>query len=234
MRIFSKFQDYYDSGLAYGQDESVVYHRIRNTDQIEFTPSNPIERGYNLRFNWTPDRVLRRKALEKKFNINLKFFINNYTQWRFLNFCGYRYLFLKIEIPLKDNKVFRKYCWTAKEADEFTYVEDRRYSFHEHIDDDQAWIPVADDTMNLKYQSPIVMETAEYNKIQVIINPRLKDYGFQRRVDPYQAFQMIQMYLSGPLSNWSDPDLKPEPSGSEKMSSKGMDPVRGFRHRKDE
>ena len=32
MRIISKFSDYYDSGLAYGQDDSLVY--VRSTSEV--------------------------------------------------------------------------------------------------------------------------------------------------------------------------------------------------------
>jgi hypothetical protein len=104
------------------------------------------------------------------------------------------------------------------------------YRFSDFIIDSEKWSPVKDEWANLRYESPIVLEEFSYNnEFSITTNICLKDIGFSKMVDPYQMFQNISMYLSGPLSPYEDPDLNPEPDGATKMEMKGMDPVRGFR-----
>lgn len=72
--------------------------------------------------------------------------------------------------------------------------------------------------------SPIVVlfEKVDFLGIKhkVIWNARLKDYGFQRIVDPYQAFQQIEIFLS----NQAVPQIPmPKMSDNQKRDSHGFD-----------
>jgi len=241
MRIISKFQDYYDCGLAYGQDENIVFtrHTDKQTDWHKGSSrywggGNPNLRPHKLQRTWVPDRMLRRHNLPKDIRPEYtRYGMNQIITPMFLNFCGQRYFFYKVKYETFTGKKFLRYCWTQKEADKYTKVANDRYLSDQHCADDDAWGPKNDNDINLKYKSPIVIEVPADNCTYITVNPRLNDYGFSRVLDPYTAFQEISMYLAGPLSPWQDPDLAPEPSGAEKMSSKGMDPRYGFRHRKE-
>jgi hypothetical protein len=83
---------------------------------------------------------------------------------------------------------------------------------------------IDDPALNLHLNSPVVVYE-QYSK--VIVNPCLKEYGFQKFMDPYTAFQEISMFMSGVLTN------NPEPPNTQtdkaKVTSHGFDPKYGFR-----
>lgn len=226
MRIISKFQDYYDAGLAYGVDPDLVYVREQDTIDRKADTSNENCRDRKLNSRWSPFRYkFRADDPDREYE----------HRNVFLSFCGKRYYGIEIESRLRhetmrrlntwDPNTQRVYCWTAAEADEWSEAS----KLMDHVDDADAWGPKEDHWANLEYGTPIVLEYPDWRWIRVVKNPCLKDLGFSRVVDPYTAFQEISMYLAGPLSGWEDPDLNPEPTGAEKMANKGMDPVYGFR-----
>lgn len=67
------------------------------------------------------------------------------------------------------------------------------------------------------------------NKNQLVINPNLKDYDFYRAVDPYTAFQELDMWISGTLA-WPQ-NFMVEVSDKSKVAKHGFDPKYGFRAR---
>lgn len=71
-------------------------------------------------------------------------------------------------------------------------------------------------------RSPIVVlcEKANISHIKVVWNARLKDYGFQKIFDPYQAFQQLEMFL-GNLASPQTPI--PKMTDVQKRDSHGFD-----------
>ena len=59
-------------------------------------------------------------------------------------------------------------------------------------------------------------------KNSFIVNPILRDYQFARVIDPYTAFQEIQMYVSGVLGVNKDGTEFPS-TEKEKVAQHGMD-----------
>ena len=230
MRIISKFQDYYDSGLAYGIDSNVVY--VREQEELSRTPdtSNENTRDRKMLTSWRTNRYFYEIDDKRE---------RSYRNV-FLTFCGKRYLGIECEshmplLPFRerhggylyDPDTRFDYYWSSEAADAVSKLD--RWVYHGEGVDDNVWGPQDDDWANYEYGAPVVLERPTWRCVEVIRNPSLKELDFKEVMDPYTAFQEISMYLAGPLSGWEDPDLSPEPTGAEKMTNKGMDPVYGFR-----
>lgn len=231
MRIRSKFQDYYDCGLAYGVDENILFIRETNEHGINFT------NGDNSReVNLHGDRTERRSKDYGWVRIN------------FLHFCGKVYPFYWIR---RSKKIGRdhmtgdsiteewiEYTWDAETANErFGKIDKTSWWYkHSNTDYEKEFVPYEDDTLNRRYNSPIVLEYFEnpslsystHGDITHIVNPCLKDIGFVKVVDPYTAFQEISMYLAM-LHHPEDKDLDPSATDVEKVRQHGMDEKYGFR-----
>lgn len=188
MRLHTDFHDYYDNAVGYGIDENVHYNRF---------------------------------SKEVEIRIKSRFDFPNYRNAGLLGFCGTIYPFIEVK------RLDRKYnydCDFAYEAEDYEIVE--RYcafSLKEYKDKESEWEQYSDDFgyydhreqiklkqffIEWKYQSdeiflehkvPIWTLKLDRNESKGIINPRLKDYGFDRIKDSFTAFQEISMYLSNIL-----------------------------------
>jgi len=242
MKIVSKFQDYYDCGLAYGVDENIVYTRTEHVERIKMV------NGSNTR------EVRLRDNRPTRYGINSPSWYR--LQPNYLHFCGMVYPFYRL---FKSEKIGRdrktgedvirewtEYYWDNESVSKEYSVsrEKSRHAYNpgEPFDMANEWNVIIDDELNQRYQSPIVVEVFgtieqrqafrpiyhDVSEVNHIINPCLKDYGFGNLIDPYTAFQEISMYL-GMLQNPEDKDLDPTATDVEKINQHGMDPVYGFR-----
>ena len=84
---------------------------------------------------------------------------------------------------------------------------------------DYAEKMVLPDKVFREANSPIVVNN--YHAGKLIINPCLKDYDFAQMVDPYTAFQEIDMFLGNNMVDQVDPRVNR--TNEEIRDSKGMD-----------
>jgi hypothetical protein len=85
-----------------------------------------------------------------------------------------------------------------------------------------------DDEPFVRLQAPVFVARRGGRGSRDIVtrNERLEQFGFQKRVDPYAAYQELAMYLAGPLAGQEDPGQE---IGDEILASmKGFD-ERSFR-----
>jgi len=255
MRIVSKFQDYYDSGLAYGIDHELVYERHTDTKFVK------TEQGSNTRedrLNNNAEHGLRAKRYIRGYG-----HIGRRKEQHYLHFCGKVYPFYYINCekkykrgkgvpPVTENSVFHRSRGSNDSIvdywNEFVWNEERALKHFEPVnakslncwqnnpfDYSKEWDIRDDDTINQRYQSPIVLEffgNRPYPLLPLdagktygcwyIVNPCLKDIGFGEIVDPYEAFQQIIMYIAA-LQNPEDKDLDPVASDLDKVRSHSMD-----------
>ena len=229
MRITSPFHDYYDSGLALGQDQTLLYVRTpMEVEEFNFTSAS-----------WKPH--FRDERDNKK---GFKEIITH-----IVGFCDKIYPILEIATWKDDKKHF---FIKLEEIDKFVqenYRERELDDFHAH--GRYSWYrrhpywpwnqnhgclakffeligEVKDCKKTLqKHKCPLFVATCTYDKRKTVYNGRLKDVQFFRYLDPYTAFQEIYMWLS----NQAVPQKEiPVPSDKDMVGIKGFDK---FNFRKD-
>lgn len=205
MKIVSKYKDYYDSALAYGSDEELVY--VRKKSKIAFASlSDPVR-----------DRLakLRRNLPHISLHISGERYsgYDNMSAPFLLGVCG---------------KIYPVVCLTLKGVDTFAYSYEDVMSFlrkHklqkelEDFEDARSWLWNSSDDLrsffSIKFEA--LSEVFIDNKVplflidfkfstgvgcipcDIVVNPQLKEYGFYKKLDPYTIFQEIGMYLDGVL-----------------------------------
>lgn len=205
MKILSNFKDYYDIGLQHGVDEDILYKRFE--EKYEYSK-------LHLNFN-------------KIFSISF----TTYT-WKFyiIGFCGD--IYFNVDIVVKDIKpVFgtiintQKFELHTKTFSEInTFINEKcNFKFKQNHILESNWFrkhrtkTIEELTIELKdifhkYNIPVFLISQEkddeitYNNyITLTLNPQLRNYNFQKAVDPYQAFQQISQYVGGVLNQPSNP-----------------------------
>ena len=248
MRIQSKFQDYYDSGIAYGFDEKIVYERTRReivNTRVANDPSPdwkeatkhilPIMEGHRFSGN-RYEVTLPNLTIRKAFMPWATYSAERGTSRGVVFFCGRMYPFYVASIqvypdptkPPPSVVVEKKYEDTFLWDEGFDeMVEQSRWDvkFYGDWKDKVAQLTGKDSPVNEQFRSPVVV----YLYDTVIIDACLKDYRFHKVIKPYAAFQEIGMYLGTMLY----PEAPPAPqSDKEKVVSHGLDPKYGFRKTK--
>jgi len=174
MRIISKFQDYYDAGLAYGIDNNLVF--VRKTEEVEVKPF----RGYYRSASTTYG----------KFTVNVTPII--------IGFCGTMYPALKV-VTLKRNKlagyteISNIITYDASELEELLGTSFKPYQVKvllEHFTKDYSeYLKYFE-----QYHTPYFLLKGGSN---LILLPNLKDLRFSKVLDAYTAFQELSMYVGG-------------------------------------
>ena len=115
-----------------------------------------------------------------------------------VSFCGklYPYYLKFVGYPARYSSIL------PAEATKFTN-DDRWYKAFTNYFKNQHIISL---DWHRRYNSPIISWYKNYNN-QIIqqVNPSLKEYGFQRLIDPYTAHQEIEMFLSSTLATEKNP-----------------------------
>ncbi len=184
MRLHTDFHDYYDNAVGYGVDENVHYNRLAKKVEIQ---------------------------------VKSQFDFPRHSNAGLLGFCGQIYPFMELK---KSNQ---KYAWEYDEEDykiiELFYC----YSFEQYENKMSEWGDFSpnfgyqdhsrkiklkqffvdwnfqNDELFLEHKAPIWISKFDGSEINGILNPRLKDYGFDRVKDSFTTFQEISMYLSNIL-----------------------------------
>lgn len=223
MRIISKYQDYYDGMLKYGQDKSIVY--VRNPKTLYFQ-------------QFTELREKKLKIIEKPFDKDGEFkkyifpvFDNFYKNLRnydgiyltelLVGFCGKIYFCIKLDHKDKINyyysleefeKAFEKASEKAFERYSIPDKKRRLYGFF-HRKVLEGFIQRFEknktslESIFYEYECPIFIikwDTFNQNYYksegELILNPILKDIEFYKVLDMYKAYQELLMFISGPLN----------------------------------
>jgi hypothetical protein len=227
MRIISKYKDYYDSvGYSHGaqQDKKAAVY-LRSEEGFEKFPEflggldirAKIPYWYSKTYStwggWNrSDKNLNRKG--EKLAVSPVTFV----------FCNKLYHALKVEIEVNCIQVETKYFY---EYDKFlNYVRERGFEFpdsrlekvekeagwrapwrnikdkktHEFLENQGAEVTnkLRDEMIARKIVCVVIEETDNHRKFySVIKDPNLSRYNFATIVDPYTAWQEIDMFVSG-------------------------------------
>lgn len=204
MKIISKYKDYYDSALAYGSDEELVY--LRKKSKIAFASlSDPVR-----------DRLTKLRCNLPHISLHISgerySGYDNMSAPFLLGVCG---------------KIYPVVCLTLKGVDTFAYSYEDVMSFlrkHklqkelEDFEDARSWLWNSSDDLrsffSIKFEAlgevfinnkvPLFQVTfneglAGPTSCEIVLNPQLKSCEFYKKLDAYTVFQDIGMYLDGVL-----------------------------------
>lgn len=211
MIIISKFQDYYDNALMYGHDDSIRYIRkteeIKHENEREWFSSYPELRNTNYR------------VMPFYLGFCGKFFAGLRVRWGFSD--GFDQTFYDAESFVKyiyniRDKSLRKEEVAYFERTWYNWFVGKRMSGLEQANDFFGPIPDNNDKF-FELGCPIFMTTRK----RIITNPQLSEFGFYRVFQAPQAFQEIDMYLSGVLGSAHPPMV--EISDESMRDKKGFD-----------
>jgi hypothetical protein len=188
MRIISNFHDYYDGVMKYGVDHLNIYKRKEKVISIPFENTKTAE--YKKYFTFfelldTPNPY--------------RFYIGtpgNNLKYSFILFAGELYPVISFfsnhyysYIDLMTNEKIHKFC----EERELKY-------FKKFFDVKEIEEKIID--YQIKVKSPIVIFNQVYFRCdghKLTLNGKLKDYSFFKVVDPFQAYQKIEMFTTNHL-----------------------------------
>jgi hypothetical protein len=242
MRIISKFHDYYDSGMAHGQDQSVVY--LRDTKEYDFNHLTD-NRDIPQIIKDIRSAVVTYTKMENPLRWERNFFMdtNNNKNRFFMNvhkilFCGKVYTC--VQISTRDlgylNEGVDTFMYDAESVIKFLEknsidVDNKRYSWdttkRERIN---SWFVVKQPDREWLIANKIT--NVAVSKSSVIVNPRLQNYNFAKCLDAYSAYQELDMWISGTLSY--PQNFMVEVSDKSKIQKHGFDTKYGFRKRPQE
>lgn len=242
MRIISKFHDYYDSAIGYGIDEAVTYVR----KSVEFD-RNEMRAGYE------PQTFKSIAAACEKVAKNVRRVRGQLFEHVYMGFCGKIYVGLQYAAKSDDlrkavptpyspryNMPIGMGCdqtqlvqaWVEKDFpdEELDAVRGKESRWGYGADTLREWFRV--NRFNMVHENTDIFADNQCVSFvlsgrQLILEPRLADWRFQRRMDSFTAFQEISMFISGVLGS---PDrCAPEPITDElRAHTKGFD-KRSFR-----
>jgi hypothetical protein len=222
VRIQSTFKDYYDTGMAHGHDDSLVY--MRYPKEIEVPKKSQFWCAESWRYGKQPIEYMS----------------------TLIGFCGRVWTLLDVAVAYgfyTGDRPPRRLCYKIEEMDAFVKTHFKEEVYDEYLHGAKnyrkavwPWMrgradivksfpgPVKQeryDKVFEEHRCPIFVVRTEprSRKQTLLINPPLKDYEFIRVMDPYQAFQEISMFLG----NMAEP-RKPIP----KMSDEDMASIKGF------
>lgn len=182
--MHSDFRDYYDSAIGFGMDEKVHYNRFTKKVDIILKTQN----------DWPPHHGAG-----------------------LLGFCGLVYPYIKL------HKLDKRFSYAGEERAKvidicfaFSYetCREKGREWEEFSNDFWYWDHSRDTKMKqffvdwrlqsdgvfLEHKSPAwVMNFSRGREKNGVVNPRLKDYQFDRIKDSNAAFQEISMYLANIL-----------------------------------
>lgn len=195
MIISDKRRDYYDCIQRSGQDRTCRYVRVEEDIEVDCSPPRP---NFNRLWNSTLEPI----------------------HFAWIGFCGEIYPAIYMRERHEDDKPsqtwkFDPRSWHFNPDEVIAFMESHPKEFHSwrggsyQAQRIREFFESSDPKLEAIFQSercPVFVAHREPKPnhgwlyhCKVTLNPMLKDYEFQRIVDPYQAFQRIHAYLSGVL-----------------------------------
>ena len=237
MKLFSKFQDYYDCTLGSFLESDVVIRReteIHKVSPKEFAPLGNFEGKWNYSY-------------EGRFG-------KTYSTWimHMIGFCGKWYFFKCDSLEFNrdainpetiEYKTFDEIVKNNKEMSIASYLT-RCYHLDRNIDyknpnDDKFWNseifekygPVLYMNQYINWSTFKYYQDHKHDPIKLVSWPCLKDYKFQTVVDPYTAMWELE--------HWFDSHARPDdaivPVGDDitRLQAYGFDKKTSFRKPKE-
>lgn len=210
MKIISNFKDYYDIALGFGKDDLPLY--LREKSQHYF---------HNREITIAEEREAL-KPLTNCLNAMPK---SPYDKG-VIAFCGKLYPFYgDYQSVFYSLDSLREDCIKVNAKGGFGY--DRNFALEALLNPtkkhtsksrylcDKTWekfqqnlnVEIRDDVFRY-YDSPILcLKDDSWNgNLRVTANPQLRDFGFQSQVEPYAAYQAIDIFIGNNLVNQVDLD----------------------------
>lgn len=252
MRVQSKFQDYYDSGLAYGLDTKIVYEREQRRIVNTGNGASPSDDWKDVMKYVEPfvspcyflgkkfhDDAISPLIIRSKFVPDTKWSSERQVGCGVIFFCGRAYPFYVASIPTGKTKgvipiqTYQHYfLWDDGFAD---MVEQTNWNVKAYGEWQEKikLVTGKPSPVNELFNSPIVIYSPGgaldgSPAASVTVNGCLKDFRFHKVIAPHEAFQEISMYLGTML--YPEPPPAPQ-SDKEKVVSHGFDPKYGFRNK---
>lgn len=214
MKIYSKFQDYYDSALGSFWESDVNVNRVNNMKKIAYNDI-PVINGFDGRWKYKNNNIYGDQLI------------------KMIGFCGKWYFYIYNE----DHQISYK---TIKEIEENNSKTWGWLSTNESYTDPET-IPFWNEEIFVKFVPVIRLET--YNPpskwiknpnrefLQIEEWPTLKDYDFQKIKDPYTALWEIEHWLD----SHAIPDNAVIPVGDDitRLQAYGFDRKTSFRKPKE-
>lgn len=236
MKIVSKFHDYYDSGMAYGHDETLIYNR-KPVEIIEQRQPEPRRYGHYHDLN---DYVTRFSSID----LEAYFFV--------VGFCGKLYLGVEIvcgSITYGAKPRITKFFYDVDSIARFVESTNDKHLIQTFNEPEPEWYWRSTrfrfdviqrmfknfESVSNKFESrfrdnhsPVFLVThteGATNELLFTYNANLKDVCFYGVFDCFRAYQEIEMYLGGVLGRGEKETLQRKDFPDEPLirDSKGFD-----------
>lgn len=181
MRLHSDFHDYYDNAIGFGIDEKVHYNRYQKSVSIDLRSQL--------------DRPFHRDSGLLGFCGTIYPFIELYRYDRDLDERG-RLKIVETQFAFDENEyiqIQKEFRGSYMEFYSYPYSKDPKLK--QYFRD---WMRSSDQIF-LEHKVPVWVAKFYAAEPNGLLNPILKDYGFQRIKDSFAAFQDISMYLANIL-----------------------------------
>lgn len=189
MRIISDFHDYYDGVMKYGADQSNIYKRMEKIISIPYNKTNTAEFKEYFTFFESLDT-----PNPYRFYIGTP---GNNLRYSFILFAGE----LHPVISLFSNHYYNYTDLTTSNDDIHKFCEERELKyFKKFFDVKETEQKITN--YQVKVKSPVVIFNQIYVRTdghKLTLNGKLKDYSFFKVVDPFQAYQKIEMFTTNQM-----------------------------------
>lgn len=229
MKIYSNFQDYYDGVQGMGMDTSVVFDR--KYGKISLQPPFTMSLSF-----WS-----REKGDVRVYSEDAYWRLNNRDGHDegtiFIFFAGKLYPLLRVYICKdghQEEKIVSSFDEYVAYLDSFGFKPfNTTYRLNDSIKELENYFKFSPDSVaSWMIDNKLVIAKADYKDLKnglLRINPCLKDYKFQRILDPYMAYQEISMWVGGILPQSKEVQDVPD---KYKIEQHGFDPQWSFRKHK--
>ena len=230
MKLISKFNDYYDIGISYGIDPNVVYQReeteIVKSDVLNYIGLNATD---TVRYIDLVSKMTAQSEVFSETNNWFAIFGMN-PNCIVMGFCGWWYF--GVVLPSKgyiDTIVYWDKSDRAIDEIEKKYWNDRWEGEKKDALRFLKKKPVYNIDPFIHFETPIIFLDNKSRKSEnflVYKDINLSEYGFANVVDPWTAFQEVNMFVTGIMGQSipstvqvSDTDLR-DAKGFDNMSFK--------------
>lgn len=225
MRIISDFHDYYDSCMAHGSDERIVYHRKTQ----DFTWEG-METGHPL-------EEIKRSIKNRYSNRGMILWVGKkpnrflvYLYKEFVIFCGKIYPTLRcVRQSTVSTPSEVKYFYEIDDCVKYLSEINKEEIDKEEVKQIRDYILSSSLKIDTEWLIANKLSVALVTLRQIFINPRLKDCEFYKIFDSYTAFQELDMFVCGTLAY--PHNFMVEVSDKDKVKKHGFDVKYGFRKR---
>ncbi len=214
MRLHSDFHDYYDNAIGYGIDDKVHYNRYTKSVAIDLQShlTRPFHRNSGLiGFCGQSYPFIELHKYDRNFQEE--------DEWGDYNIVETRFAFDIGEYQQIEKE------WSNFSVDFHTYFQSTDLKIKQFYLD---WA-INSDAIFLRHKVPVWAMKFYTEETNGILNPRLKDYGFDKIRDSFTTFQEISMYLSNILVEQKEIIIMDDKL---KIAQHGFDPKISFRNTK--